>query len=338
MKKQNGITLIALIITIIIMLILVGVTVNVALNGGLFETAKQAASGMNKAQIEERANMTKVVLMADIQTGKHVEAVKTELMNRLKTEFNGEIQGNKVIVENGKYYIVVKNANLDIDVVENVDSNVEATYLTTTNYEINNTEENTINIEFTISSDMIFEEYASAKSTNLTQEEKEKKAVECFCSWYVFTQEDLEGIVTFEQLLISEINAWYYTTYETIGECLEDENVQVEWGTKEEQLYHSLYFYCGAGEKESQEMTVAELVEIFYNGSLENDFNWNTRNLRLFVSKNGGPEEEIANRIDIRTEPKTISYEVEENGTYEFIVKTSDRKVLTNEIFKINNL
>ena len=43
MKKSNkGITLIALIITIIVMLILVGVTINVALNGGLFEKAKTA--------------------------------------------------------------------------------------------------------------------------------------------------------------------------------------------------------------------------------------------------------------------------------------------------------
>ena len=42
-KKNNGITLIALIITIIVMLILVGVTINVALNGGLFEKAKNAS-------------------------------------------------------------------------------------------------------------------------------------------------------------------------------------------------------------------------------------------------------------------------------------------------------
>ena len=44
MKKQNGITLIALIITIIVMLILVGVTVNVALNGGLFDAATDAVA------------------------------------------------------------------------------------------------------------------------------------------------------------------------------------------------------------------------------------------------------------------------------------------------------
>ena len=44
MKKQKGITLIALIITIIVMLILVGVTISVALNGGLFKTAQEATT------------------------------------------------------------------------------------------------------------------------------------------------------------------------------------------------------------------------------------------------------------------------------------------------------
>lgn len=42
MKGQKGITLIALVITIIVMLILVGVSVTIALNGGLFDTAKNA--------------------------------------------------------------------------------------------------------------------------------------------------------------------------------------------------------------------------------------------------------------------------------------------------------
>ena len=53
MKKQNGITLIALIITIIVMLILVGVTINVALNGGLIEKARTAGEQTQKqADIE----------------------------------------------------------------------------------------------------------------------------------------------------------------------------------------------------------------------------------------------------------------------------------------------
>ncbi len=44
-SDHKGITLIALVITIIIMLMLVGVTVTIALNGGLFNTTKEAAKG-----------------------------------------------------------------------------------------------------------------------------------------------------------------------------------------------------------------------------------------------------------------------------------------------------
>lgn len=49
MKGQKGITLVALVITIIVMLILVGVSVTVALQGGLFDTAKDAAKRTNTA-------------------------------------------------------------------------------------------------------------------------------------------------------------------------------------------------------------------------------------------------------------------------------------------------
>lgn len=48
-RKQNGITLIALVITIIVMLILVGVTITIAVNGGLFNYAKEAADKTDKA-------------------------------------------------------------------------------------------------------------------------------------------------------------------------------------------------------------------------------------------------------------------------------------------------
>lgn len=49
MKGQKGITLIALVITIIVMLILVGVTITVAMQGGLFDKARQAATDTNNA-------------------------------------------------------------------------------------------------------------------------------------------------------------------------------------------------------------------------------------------------------------------------------------------------
>ena len=47
MKKTKGITLIALIITIIILLILTGVTMNIAVNGGLFNNAQRAVDDTN---------------------------------------------------------------------------------------------------------------------------------------------------------------------------------------------------------------------------------------------------------------------------------------------------
>ncbi len=51
--NDNGITLIALVITIIVMLILVGVTVTVALNGGLFKSARKATSDTEVAREAE---------------------------------------------------------------------------------------------------------------------------------------------------------------------------------------------------------------------------------------------------------------------------------------------
>ena len=53
LKKQKGITLIALIITIIIMLILVGVTVSVVINSDIIGSSKKAAKDWEKEQEKE---------------------------------------------------------------------------------------------------------------------------------------------------------------------------------------------------------------------------------------------------------------------------------------------
>ena len=54
MKGQKGITLVALVITIIVMLILVGVSITVAMQGGLFDTARGAATNTNAAAQAEQ--------------------------------------------------------------------------------------------------------------------------------------------------------------------------------------------------------------------------------------------------------------------------------------------
>ena len=54
MKNNKGITLIALIITIIVMLILVAVTITIAVNGGLFNYAREAGIKTNEAKDAEQ--------------------------------------------------------------------------------------------------------------------------------------------------------------------------------------------------------------------------------------------------------------------------------------------
>ena len=59
MRKNRGITLIALVITIIVMLILVAVTITMAINGGLFSYAGKAAVD-TKTEIEKEKRLASV--------------------------------------------------------------------------------------------------------------------------------------------------------------------------------------------------------------------------------------------------------------------------------------
>ena len=67
--KNKGITLIALIITIIVMLILVAITINMAINGGLFGYAGNAARDTKTAiQDEGKINKGRIVIDNEIYT------------------------------------------------------------------------------------------------------------------------------------------------------------------------------------------------------------------------------------------------------------------------------
>ncbi|MBO5413847.1 MAG: hypothetical protein J6A29_06185 [Clostridia bacterium] len=64
LTKNNGITLIALIITIIVMLILVAVTISMAINGGLFEKAGEAV-GDTKNEINKEQTLANGQITVD---------------------------------------------------------------------------------------------------------------------------------------------------------------------------------------------------------------------------------------------------------------------------------
>lgn len=73
MRKNRGITLIALIITIIILLILVGVSINLAIKGDLFGSAEKAVSGTNDKVAQEQTRVDE--LMGELERVQSQNAV-----------------------------------------------------------------------------------------------------------------------------------------------------------------------------------------------------------------------------------------------------------------------
>ena len=71
MKKQNGITLVALVITIIVLLILAGVSISLALGqNGVLTRASGAVSANEKAKVTEELNMAVNEAQTNAQTRK----------------------------------------------------------------------------------------------------------------------------------------------------------------------------------------------------------------------------------------------------------------------------
>lgn len=125
MKKQNGITLIALIITIIVMLILVGVTINVALNGGLFGITEEAASN-TQMEAEREQLLSAVVTAYDTETGTiNKGKLEADLGTGWKVEGDTapytvtSPKGNKFTVNaNGTIEYEEKNSDKDVTLPE----------------------------------------------------------------------------------------------------------------------------------------------------------------------------------------------------------------------------
>ena len=97
-KKNKGITLIALIITIIVMIILVAVTVNVALNGGIFDKASKATTETTIAKEKEE-------LLSYIY-GESYDAVKGGVnLGKLKNELNNTSDWEAEVSSDNTYLI-----------------------------------------------------------------------------------------------------------------------------------------------------------------------------------------------------------------------------------------
>lgn len=123
LKKNRGITLIALIITIIVMIILVAVTVNIANeNGGLFVRTRQAK--VDTAYRAEQENLLMYMYGEDYDaaTGKlNLAGVQEKLVNDNNTSnrwksitLNAALTELKVVgTQSGKTHTILSNGTLD---------------------------------------------------------------------------------------------------------------------------------------------------------------------------------------------------------------------------------
>lgn len=109
MKKQSGITLIALVITIIVMLILVAVTITMAVNGGLFEYAKKAVDETQNAINAEQKLADERIKVGDKWYASIDDYIKNNPIKQgieitpaeitLKKKEAAEVEGEEVLTE-----------------------------------------------------------------------------------------------------------------------------------------------------------------------------------------------------------------------------------------------
>ncbi len=120
MKKDNGITLIALVITIIVMLILVIVTVSFAMNGGLFSRAREGSEGYRTSQFKEAVAVVKSEIYADYYSGKIQSSQITA--GYIEQELTKYLAGSDITVasctgSNGNYSITPGGGTIDTTAV-----------------------------------------------------------------------------------------------------------------------------------------------------------------------------------------------------------------------------
>lgn len=129
-RKNEGITLLALIITIIILVILGMSTIAIVRSDGIIQKSMSAVEKTEMAQIKEEAEMVKAdIHIKAISDGKMDESTmiqKEGLLKALNEHFKDSTRnGNRVITSNEKYDIVVGN-KLGIKVVKHGENTLGA--------------------------------------------------------------------------------------------------------------------------------------------------------------------------------------------------------------------
>ena len=327
MRKQSGITLIALIITIIVMMILVGVTVTVALNGGLFDVASKAARETTMAQIKERAEAIRYTLLAEIRTGNNLgNGIIEVYKGRLQQEFGEEnvvIIGNKIIID-GKYEIVIKNTNLDIDIGVNKNNNSLVVGITTTS-ENSDVDENgnihAIMMKFNLSTNVPSEKYEDYKN-NITIDDKRDIVLSEYFEWYAQEFETLYEVICYE-FGVERMEDYIY------------ENEGIENATLGQIYYYYINLNC-EGEYTEEEFIDKLKSEGILNVDVDSYYNKKTKNLKAIMVANG-KETVLGTNYSVDSKP-VVEFLVYENGVYDLKIVDNYEEIVAYEKVIVNNI
>ncbi len=130
LKRNQGITLIALVVTIVVLLILAGITINMLFsNGGIFKTAQDAANAWNEATVNEQESLNnlaeQIENLVNGQTGGGEETPEepvdittvTEIVEREEGQRAKDIYGNIVVVPKGFKVVVSEGTTVPEGIV-----------------------------------------------------------------------------------------------------------------------------------------------------------------------------------------------------------------------------
>lgn len=130
MRRERGITLIALVITVIVMLILVGVTVTSAINGGLFSKAKNASTETENAKIFEQIQLAVVASKKfenEIQYEELLDLLSAEKNsgNFNEQNYNMYKEFIELMRQNKPVYAYFRLVGLDSNTMQTIDEHLD---------------------------------------------------------------------------------------------------------------------------------------------------------------------------------------------------------------------
>lgn len=172
MKKNKGITLIALVVTLVILLVLAGITI-AALRGenGLLSKTKQAREKYSISEAKEKLT-TKLMQLQTEVTDEEQRSATIEDINKLVDEnskyYDKEIESvkdrneNKLVKISGYYF--------EVDSKLNIVGNIDATELTVTDatYKVNSTNGNIMNVTVNIKNEIGIQKVIKPDNTDVT--------------------------------------------------------------------------------------------------------------------------------------------------------------------------